>query len=167
MRNSQSSLFEERSSTFEIRNSKFFLWRSQAVRHRIVNPVIEGSNPSATARLTSVSSFEPVVFLTRNSGLETDFSLAVAEGFEPSIAGLTIRCLTNLATPQKRLAAATRVELAQPRLQDECSVIQLSYAAIWWTGRDSNPHEKFAGLLCCHYITSPNLVAVGGVEPPT
>ena len=27
--------------------------------------------------------------------------LAVAEGFEPSIAGLTIRCLTNLATPQK------------------------------------------------------------------
>ena len=26
--------------------------------------------------------------------------LAVAEGFEPSMAGLTIRCLTNLATPQ-------------------------------------------------------------------
>jgi hypothetical protein len=25
----------------------------------------------------------------------------VAEGFEPSIAGLTIRCLTNLATPQE------------------------------------------------------------------
>src|SRR5262249_5141633 len=46
-----------------------------------------------------------VIFLfgeleTANSKLETDFSLAVAEGFEPSIAGLTIRCLTNLATPQ-------------------------------------------------------------------
>ena len=27
--------------------------------------------------------------------------VAVAEGFEPSIAGLTIRCLTNLATPQE------------------------------------------------------------------
>src|SRR6476469_5562900 len=53
------------------------------------------------------------------------------------------------------LAAATRLELAHPRLQDECSVIQLSYAAIWWTGRDSNPHKKFAGLLCCRYITSP------------
>ena len=93
----------------------------------------------------------------------------MAEGFEPSIAGLTIRCLTNLATPQKlNLAAATRLELAHPRLQDECSVIQLSYAAFWWTGRDSNPHKKFAGLLCCRYITSPkNLVAVGGVEPPT
>src|SRR5437870_5457194 len=39
--------------------------------------------------------------------------LAVAEGFEPSIAGLTIRCLTNLATPQKmNLAAAARLELA-------------------------------------------------------
>jgi hypothetical protein len=30
----------------------------------------------------------------------TPNNLAVAEGFEPSIAGLTIRCLTNLATPQ-------------------------------------------------------------------
>ena len=28
------------------------LWRSQVVRRRIVNPVIEGSNPSATANLT-------------------------------------------------------------------------------------------------------------------
>jgi hypothetical protein len=85
------------------------------------------------------------------------------------MAALTVRCLTNLATPQKvNLAAATRLELAHPRLQDECSVIQLSYAAIWWTGRDSNPHKKFAGLLCCRYITSPKtLVAVGGVEPPT
>src|SRR5438093_5359778 len=75
------------------------------------------------------------------------------------MAALTVRCLTNLATPQEMdLAAATRLELAHPRLQDECSVIQLSYAAIWWTGRDSNPHKKFAGLLCSlGYITSPKL----------
>ena len=30
--------------------------------------------------------------------------LAVAEGLEPSIAGLTIRCLTNLATPQENIS---------------------------------------------------------------
>src|SRR6476469_9704336 len=53
------------------------------------------------------------------------------------------------------LAAATRLELVHPRLQDECSVIQLSYAAIWWTGRDSNPHKKFAGLLCCQLHHQP------------
>ena len=95
--------------------------------------------------------------------------MAVAEGFEPSIAGLTIRCLTNLATPQElNLAAATRVELVSSRLQDERSISQLSYAA------------KFGGLegiqtlarsLQDFYavVTSParNLVAVGGVEPPT
>src|SRR5947208_11495004 len=72
------------------------------------------------------------------------------------MAALTVRCLTNLATPQEMdLAAATRLELAHPRLQDECSVIQLSYAAIWWTGRDSNPHKKFAGLLCCQLHHQP------------
>ena len=27
--------------------------------------------------------------------------MAVAEGLEPSITGLTVRCLTNLATPQE------------------------------------------------------------------
>ena len=102
------------------------------------------------------------------------------------MAALTVRCLTNLATPQEMfagagvepadvwlmrpikllgrrcsvptvLAAATRLELVSSRLQDERSLSQLSYAAIWWTGRDSNPHKKFAGLLCCRYITSPKL----------
>src|SRR5437660_11399135 len=57
------------------------------------------------------------------------------------------------------LAAATAFELAHPRLRDERSIIQLSYAAIWWTGRDSNPHKKFAGLLCCRYITSPKNIS--------
>src|SRR5256885_2521566 len=37
-----------------------------------------------------------------NRQLAIGNDLAVAEGFEPSIAGLTIRCLTNLATPQHR-----------------------------------------------------------------
>ena len=86
------------------------------------------------------------------------------------------------------------VEPLSSGLQDRRSVTHLSYIAIrnWWTGRDSNPHKKFAGLLCCRYITSPGksrvsswvrpefansklktrnaklvLVAVGGVEPPT
>ena len=38
---------------------------------------------------------------TGNWQLAIDSDLAVAEGFEPSIVGLTIRCLTNLATPQE------------------------------------------------------------------
>ena len=72
------------------------------------------------------------------------------------MAALTVRCLTNLATPQEmNLAAATRLELVSSRLQDERSLIQLSYAAIWWTGRDSNPHKKFAGLLCCRLHHQP------------
>src|SRR5437660_3427827 len=76
------------------------------------------------------------------------------------MAALTVRCLTNLATPQKlNLAAAARLELAHPRLQDECSVIQLSYAAIWWTGRESNPHKKFAGLLCCQLHHQPKNIS--------
>jgi hypothetical protein len=38
------------------------------------------------------------------------------------MAALTVRCLTNLATPQElRLAAATRFELVSSRLQDERS----------------------------------------------
>jgi hypothetical protein len=91
-----------------------------------------------------------------NRQLAIGNDLAVAEGFEPSITGLTIRCLTNLATPQKlNLAAATRLELVSSRLQDERSLIQLSYAAIWWTGRDSNPHKKFAGLLCSRLHHQP------------
>jgi hypothetical protein len=61
----------------------------------------------------------------------------------------------------QNLAAATRVELVSSRLQDERSGSQLSYAAIWWTGRDSNPHVKFAGLLCCRYITSPKFGGCG------
>jgi hypothetical protein len=88
-----------------------------------------------------------------------DNDLAVAEGFEPSIAGLTIRCLTNLATPQKTrekgdwetgkgerfltlfpiplfphsalgLKAMKGVEPLSSGLQDRRSVIRLSYIAI-------------------------------------
>ena len=79
--------------------------------------------------------------------------LAVAEGFEPSIAGLTIRCLTNLATPQEmNLAAVTRLELAHPRLQDERSVIKLSYAAIWWTGGIQTLTRSFQDFYAIRYM---------------
>ncbi len=81
--------------------------------------------------------------------------MAVAEGFEPSHGRINNPVPYQLGYATRELAAATRLELAHPRLQDERSISQLSYAAIWWTGRDSNPHKKFAGLLCCRYITSP------------
>jgi hypothetical protein len=80
--------------------------------------------------------------------------LAVAEGFEPSMAGLTIRCLTNLATPQE-LAAAARLELAHPRLQDECSVIHLSYAAIGGLGGSQTLTRSLQDFYALGYITSP------------
>jgi hypothetical protein len=42
-----------------------------------------------------------------NRQLAIDNDLAVAEGLEPSNAGLTIRCLTNSATPQRNLDGET------------------------------------------------------------
>src|SRR5712691_8713865 len=83
--------------------------------------------------------------------------MAVAEGFEPSHGRINSAVPYQLGYATRELAAATRLELVSSRLQDERSVIQLSYAAIWWTGRDSNPHKKFAGLLCCRYITRPRI----------
>ena len=55
------------------------------------------------------------------------------------------------------LAAAARLELASARLQDECSLfpIELRRKKVWWIGRDSNPHKKFAGLLCCQLHHQP------------
>ena len=38
-----------------------------------------------------------------NRQLTIGNDLAVAEGFEPSVIALTVRCLTNLATPQNFL----------------------------------------------------------------
>jgi hypothetical protein len=85
--------------------------------------------------------------------------LAVAEGFEPSHGRINSAVPYQLgyATRKLNLAAATRLELVSSRLQDERSEAKLSYAAIWWTGRDSNPHKKFAGLLCCRLHHQPNL----------
>ena len=82
----------------------------------------------------------------------------MAEGLEPSMAGLTIRCLTNLATPQKiwlRRRESNSYQLVYKT--SALNPIELRRKNFWWTGRDSNPHKKFAGLLCCHYITSPKL----------
>src|SRR5438876_4905728 len=49
------------------------------------------------------------------------------------------------------------VEPLSSGLQDRRSVTHLSYIAIrnWWTGRDSNPHKKFAGLLCSRLHHQP------------
>src|SRR6266699_1628417 len=73
-------------------------------RHRsIINRVLWPL--SYTARLVDPAGLKPAPHglkgrrsVTRAPGQR---GLAVAEGFEPSIAGLTIRCLTNLATPQE------------------------------------------------------------------
>jgi hypothetical protein len=88
-----------------------------------------------------------------NRQLAIGNDLAVAEGFEPSIAGLTIRCLTNLATPQE-LAAATRVELAHPRLQDERSVypIELRRNLVDWEGFKPSQEVCRTSMLS---VTSP------------
>src|SRR5258706_2438877 len=114
-----------------------------------------------------------------NRQLTIGNDLAVAEGFEPShgrinsavpyqlgyatrkkVSSFEFKAESTRNSQQETrncesLAAAARFELAHPRLQDECSVIQLSYAAIWWTGRDSNPHKKFAGLLCSRLHHQP------------
>ena len=81
--------------------------------------------------------------------------MAVAEGLEPSIAGLTIRCLTNLATPQRNWLRRRDSNSYHLVYKTSALFIQLSYAAIWWTGRDSNPHKKFAGLLCSRLHHQP------------
>src|SRR5258706_15528192 len=40
-----------------------------------------------------------------------------------------------------------------------CYPVELHRHENWWTGRDSNPRRKFAGLLCCRYITSPEYLS--------
>ena len=71
------------------------------------------------------------------------------------MAGLTIRCLTNLATPQKNWLRRRDSNSHTLVYKTSALFIQLSYAAIWWTGRDSNPHKKFAGLLCSRLHHQP------------
>jgi hypothetical protein len=61
------------------------------------------------------------------------------------------------------LEATKGVEPLSSGLQDRRSVFQLSYVAIrnWWTGRESNPHKKFAGLLCCRLHHQPPRFVIG------
>src|SRR5438309_10075419 len=54
--------------------------------------------------------------------------LAVAEGFEPSHGRINRAEPYQLGYATRELAAAARLELAHPRLQDECPVSQLSIA---------------------------------------
>gem|GEM_PF-5663165 len=66
------------------------------------------------------------------------------------------------------LAAATRVELVSSRLQDERSeAIELRRNLVDWEGLKPLT-RSLQDFYAVGYITSPkNLVAVGGVEPPT
>src|SRR5437588_6723015 len=120
-------------------------------RHRsIINRVLWPL--SYTARLVDPTGLKPAPHglkgrrsVTRAPGQKR---LAVAEGFEPSHGRINSAVPYQLGYATREVAAATRLELVSSRLQDERSVSQLSYAAIWWTARDSKPHKKFAGLLC-------------------
>ena len=53
--------------------------------------------------------------------------MAVAEGFEPSVAGLTVRCLTNLATPQcePRIKQTNTDGLSNVALPNCCFLIRV------------------------------------------
>jgi hypothetical protein len=117
------------------------------------------------------------------------------------MAALTVRCLTNLATPQEMVAGAgvNKISYCQLPIADlgrlfvvnsSCLRNQLevgnrksamswlrrrdlnSYTRVyktsaqkpielrrnfWWTGRDSNPHKKFAGLLCSRLHHQPKI----------
>ncbi len=111
------------------------------------------------------------------------------------MAALTVRCLTSLATPQRNWSREQESNL--PVLAYETSEPPLLYSRdIWVRRRDLNSYHlvyktsalepvelrrKIGGLggsqtltrslqdfYAVGYITSPkNLVAVGGVEPPT
>ena len=58
------------------------------------------------------------------------------------------------------MAAATRSELAPPRLQDERSVSQLSYATIWHGGLGGSQTltRSLQDFYALGYITSPKLI---------
>ena len=89
----------------------------------------------------------------------------MAEGFEPSIAALTVRCLTNLATPQK-LAAAARVELASTRLQVERSGYPIELRRNLFGGPEGI--QTLTGSLqdfhAVSYITSPKSGGCGWIR---
>ena len=64
----------------------------------------------------------------------------MAEGFEPSVAGLTIRCLTSLATPQKNWLREQESNL--PVLVYETNEPPLLYSASsWLRRRESNSYH--------------------------
>ena len=92
--------------------------------------------------------------------------MAVAEGFEPSIAGLTIRCLTSLATPQKNWLREQESNLRL--LAYETNELPLLYSRnVWMRRRDSNSHSlvyKTSTLVQLSYAAG-NLVDWEGVKP--
>ena len=80
--------------------------------------------------------------------------LAVAEGFEPSIAGLTIRCLTNLATPQKRIGCGDESRTRTPSFTRRalCYPIELRRNLVDWEGFKPSQEVCRTSMLS---VTSP------------
>ena len=85
------------------------------------------------------------------------------------MAGLTIRCLTNLATPQKKWLR--RRESNSYQLVYKTSAlnpIELRRKKFGGPGGAKTLTRSLQDFYAVIYITSPKvLVATGGVEPPT
>ena len=90
----------------------------------------------------------------------------MAEGFEPSVAGLTVRCLASLATPQKNWLREQESNLRW--LAYETNELPLLYSRnVWMRRRDSNSHSlvyKTSTLVQLSYAAG-NLVDWEGVKP--
>jgi hypothetical protein len=91
------------------------------------------------------------------------------KGSNLRIAALTVRCLTNLATPQKTESGCgdeTRTRTPSFTRRVLCYPIELRRNLVDWEGFKPSQEVCRTSMLS---VTSParNLVAVGGVEPPT
>ena len=92
--------------------------------------------------------------------------MAVAEGLEPSITGLTIRRLTNLATPQKNWLREQESNLRW--LAYETNELPLLYSRnVWMRRRELNSHQLVykTSALDPIELRRKNLVDWEGVKP--
>jgi hypothetical protein len=115
-----------------------------------------------------------------NRQLTIGNDLAVAEGFEPSHGRINNPVPYRLGYATRELAAATRVELAHPRLQDERSVcpFELRRNLVDWEGFKPSQevcrtsmlslHHQPGAFIICHwtfFICSFIRVLSGLIEP--
>ena len=77
----------------------------------------------------------------------------MAEGFEPSHGRINSAVPYQLGYATKELDAATRLELAHPRLQDECSVypIELRRNLVDWEGFKPSQEVCRTSMLSLHH----------------